>query len=298
MIREFAARIEHIKVHDTDAPSAEVTEQLVTVGSEDQSYGLPLKPKPLILIRSGLHSGDFESVFGAWGWLKQFIRPAPHACPYAHALASRFRIAWIPCAAPWEPGDGWQRLGRPPLAPAAIEAEDCAMAAMIDIVSKPMNRARVITAMAADAPQGAKWLPRLFASFAPTGAFSYAPPPGADFRDRRLFNWGPWRPSFECAVDATMFVEGIHQDVQAAGGSLLRIEVPGHGADFVAQSIARTDLVATVLEHVIGMLYGLIVMNRRSAAVSFDGFAPLAPGEAIILPPDDPTLQMESSQAV
>jgi hypothetical protein len=105
-IREMDVRFEHFVVHDADLPVDEVVEQLVTIGRDDESLGRPLKPKPVVLVRSGLTTGDVESVYGSLLWFKQFVRMEPHRCPYIEQLASQFRLAWIPLAAPWaEPAE-------------------------------------------------------------------------------------------------------------------------------------------------------------------------------------------------
>jgi hypothetical protein len=146
--------------------------------------------------------------------------------------------------------------------------------------------------------QRARWLPRLFSSFAPTEVFTYGPQTGCDFHDRRTFQWGISSPRLECSLEPESFAEAAHRDVLDAGGAALRIEAPGHSADFVAQSIGRTDLVATLLEHVVGMQYGIIAVNRRATSVNFDGFPPVAPGEALIVAADSPALQLESVRAM
>ncbi|MCH7808799.1 MAG: hypothetical protein IIB60_06190, partial [Planctomycetes bacterium] len=143
-IREMDARFEPFVVHDADVPVTEVTEQIVTIGNDMLSFGEPVTAKPVIIVRSGLSSGDLESIYGTMLWFKQLVRMEPHTCAYADRLASAFRFAWIPCAAPWEAPDGWGRAAQPPPLPTEIDVEEAQMAALIDIVSRPVNRARVI----------------------------------------------------------------------------------------------------------------------------------------------------------
>ncbi|MEK6800235.1 MAG: hypothetical protein AABZ12_14845, partial [Planctomycetota bacterium] len=138
-IREFGHRFEQVHVHEEFTTSGHPPTQLVTVGREDQAFGLPLRPKPLILVRSGLRSGDVDSVYGAWTWFKQLIRPEPFGCRYAPQLSSRFRFAWIPCPSSWEPLDGFARRGAPPDVATCLEiADEAELAAVIDVTSVPV----------------------------------------------------------------------------------------------------------------------------------------------------------------
>ena len=89
----------------------------------------------------------------------------------------------------------------------------------------------------------------------------------------------------------------VHRRGQAAGGEVVRIEIPGHDADFAAHSIERTDLAATLLEHLIGLQYGLIAVNRQTTTVHLDGFSPLSPGGALVIDRRDPLLRVDASQA-
>jgi len=299
-IRETGLRCEQFVVYDADVPVAEVDQQLVTIGGEDRSYGLPLTPKPVILVRSGLTLGDVESVYGAYAWFKHLVRPPPFACAYGDTLASRFRLAWVPCAAPWAVRDGWRRtelVRDSNLAPAAavpmeLEIDDAPIAALIDLVSCPVNRVRVVFSREDDAFRSyAAWLPQLAAAFAAGNCFARTPADGDTFNDRRRFAWRRVRHEVQVAVAADAFTEPIHRDTVAAGGKVIRIEVPGCDADFIAHSIQRTALAATVLEQVVGLQYGLIAVNRSSAPVHFDGFPPVGPGEPLIVDRRDPILQ-------
>ena len=51
-----------------------------------------------------------------------------------------------------------------------------------------------------------------------------------------------------------------------------------------------TDLLASLLEQVIGLHYGLIAVNRSLAPVQMDGLPPVAPGAALIVDRQDPWL--------
>jgi hypothetical protein len=98
-------------------------------------------------------------------------------------------------------------------------------------------------------------------------------------------------------VDPEAFHGDAHRDVMAAGGEVLRIEIPGNDADFCARSIQLTDLAATLLEQVIGLQYGLIAVNRQPTPAHFDGFPPVGPGEALIIDRRNPMLRTDASRA-
>jgi len=287
LIREFGLRFEDVFVDEPDAPNEETHQQLVTLGGEDRSFGLPLRPSPMILVRTGLVSGDVEAVYGAWTWFKQLLRPAPFRCPYGDRLASQFRLAWVPSVAPWASGGRWKREGGEVI-PMELELDDARVAAVIDIVSHPEDRLRVSFAKRDEATDRMRrWLPRLFEAFGPAHHFLPAAKPGAYLGDRSRFDWRPAAQEPEVTVDAAGFDEGFHQQALAAGGNALRLEVPGFDADSMAHSIARTDLVATLLEQVMGMQFGLIAVNRGRAPVRIDGFAPVGVGEALIVERSD-----------
>jgi len=297
-IREMAVRIESIHVLDEDLPSDQITEQLVLVGSEDQSFGLPLEPKPVILVRSGLQSGDAESIHGAWTWFKQLVRPAPFPCPYAEAIASAFRFAWVPSAAPLEQRAGLLRTNRDPIAELAIDTDDGELAMMIDLVSRSCNRIRVCFAEHSDEfERYATQLPQLFSAFRPGNFFLPTVGPGGDFGDRAAYEWRHVQTPVEVVVDPAAFDAPEYASMRDANVNVVRIEVPGCDADFAACSIHRTDIAATTLEHVIGLQYGLIGVNRTDAPIRFDGFAPIAPGEAIIARADGSAILQASATA-
>ena len=298
MLREMDQRFDPFVVHDADVPVEEVTEQLVTVGREDQMCGLPLQPKPVILVRSGLISGDVLSDYASLIWFKQFIRIEPYACPYAQQLASQFRLAWVPCVARWESPDGWRRSGNPPTEPMTIEFEDAPMAAMIDVVSCRLNRVRVVLPrLNGPYARYPRWLGQLTEVFPPGSFFALGPPPGADFTDRDRFVWRRSNYDVQVVADPREFDSPAHHDVMAAGGDVVRIEIPGDDADLSAHSIHRTDLAATLLEQVIGLQLGLIAVNRATHHVQLDGLPPFATGEALVLDRRDPVLHANASRA-
>jgi len=295
---EMNTRFREFVVHSEDVPTRELTHQLITIGREDDAYGLPLRPKPVILVRSGLASGDAESVYGSFFWFKQLLRMPPFKCPYEMHLASRFRLAWLPIVSNWDRRDGWQRGNRPPAAPMDLETDDAPIATVIDVASVPVNRARVVIPTSQGAYQRyAQWLPTLFETFSAGQYYAYAPPVGETFDDRTKYAWRMMPPPVGVEVDASPFDTRFHEQVREAGGEVVRIEVPGHDADFASHSIYRTDLTASMLEWIMGLQYGLIAANRTHRKIRFNGFEPIAPGQAIVADAEDAMLQTATAQA-
>ncbi|MFQ5413524.1 MAG: hypothetical protein ACE5E6_03600 [Phycisphaerae bacterium] len=297
-LRESAVRFREITVHDADAPVEEVTEQLVTIGHEDTGYGLPLAPKPVILVRSGLTSGDVESVYGAWAWFKQFVRMAPHRCPYADTLASRYRFAWLPLLADWDMRTGFRRTARPHEKPIELDLHGGSVALLVDIVSEPVNRVRVMVPTGDGAYERyGVWLHELAAAFPSGRHIGLTVGDGVAFTDHSDVAWRLVGHDVRVAVEPASFRDDIHRAVRGAGGEVVRLEVPGCDADFTARSIERTGLTATLLEHVIGLQYGVVAVNRWDTPAQLNGFPPIAPGRALIVPSDDPMLQKGATQA-
>ncbi len=297
IFREMNIRFPEFVEHSEDIPIRDVTDQLITIGRDDASYGLPLRQKPVVLVRSGLHSGDAESVYGAFFWFKQLVRMPPFTCTYSESLASKFRLAWAPMVAGWDGRYGWRRGNRTPLQDMEIEAEDGAFAVLIDLVSVPWNRARVVVPSRRGRYQRyAQWLPALQESFSAGNYFAYAPPHGELFSDRTKYAWRRATPPVSVTTDDTLFETDAHRQAQAAGAELVRIEVPGHDADFSSHSIYRTDLTASLLEWVIGLQYGLVAVNRTERKIRCNGFEPVAPGSALVVDGNDVMLRPASSK--
>lgn len=292
IIRDAADRFPDFVVHDEDVPVENVGEQLVTIGAEDRTFGMPLTPKPVILVRSGLVSGDVESIYGSLLWFKQLVREEPYRCPYAMHLANQFRLAWIPLAAPWESLEGFRRSRRPSDRLVTIESDDKAPTTAIDVISMPSAAVRLVIPSDVDVyrPYGA-WLGRLTAAFGAGNYFLPTVEDGSAFTDRDRFVWRHVRHELQVVVDPTAFETDFHREVLEGGGQALRIEVPGWDADFCACSIQRTDLTATLLEQVIGLQAGLVAVNRHRHPVCLDAFPPVGPGEALIVAKGDPMLR-------
>lgn len=293
-VREMSARIDEWVVHDEDVPSAEVEQQLVTLGREDHAFGLPLTPKPLILVRSGLRPGDVDSVYAAFVWFKQLVARSANECPYARALATRFRLAWLPFSALWESRDGWSRSSAftkqtPPL---DIVTDDAPVEGVVDLVSNFDHRIRVVIPRE-DGPYAhlVRWIPMLATAFRVTDCFSHTPDEHGSAFDRDAYAWRWVAPAVEVAVNESLVRQVTCRDSAGAVRHVVRIEVPAFDGDFAAQSIYRTHVAATLLEQVTGLMYGLIAVNRQASPVHLDGFAPIAPGQALIVNRDDPMLR-------
>ncbi|MEK6676721.1 MAG: hypothetical protein AABZ47_13845 [Planctomycetota bacterium] len=298
LIREMGQRFEALKVYDDGGPVEEVHDQLVVIGGEEQSFGLPLMPKPAIVVRTGLRSGDAESIYGAFTWFKQLVRMPPHECSYARALASRFRLAWVPSSSGWNEKDGIQAIEVSADGAPELDCEPGQMAALIDIVSHSRNVIRVVVP-ARDSTYVllARWLPSLFKAFRPGCEFLYTVDENEGFADRDKFSWRPVNYSVRIEIDPSVFQDSVYQNVLSAGGQVIRLVVPGYDFDFKSYSVQRTDLVATLLEQIIGLQFGLLAVNRSSAPVHYDGFPIVAPGAALVVPHDDSSLRTFASQA-
>lgn len=297
-IRETANRFAGFVVHDDDVPTDEVRSQLVTIGREDQDFGLPLRPKPVILVRSGIETGDAESAYAAFLWFKQLVRMPPLRCPYAASLTSAFRLAWVPFGASWSLRCGWGRGAAAGAEDMDIDAEEGLLSAVIDLVSRPAQRVRVVVPEPSDDKSRLEqWLPALSRAFLPQAYFGFETAPGRAYSDRDQAAWRRFRPDVEIAADPDSFDAAARRAAAASGAHVARIEFPGSDADFPAHSITRTDIAATMLEHVIGLHYGLIAVNRSRQIVTFDGFEPLQPGEALTLRRDDPALRLARPRA-
>lgn len=298
MLREMSVRYRGFRLLEADVPIDEVTEQLVLIGGEDESFGLPLRPKPLLLVRSGLASGDMESVYGALMWFKQLVRMEPFVCLYAAALCTRFRLAWLPLACGWPTGRGWHLGDNESLRAYELELDNVPVAAVIDVCGRPVQQARVLVQGGDGTAEAVlRWLPRLHERFPAGQVFSADVPWGASLADRGPVDWRHvgGRVAVEAVSGAA--TDDVHRAVLASGGHVVRLEVPGWVGDFTSQSIARTALVATLLEQVIGLHHGLIAVNRLPETVSFPGFGEVAPGQALIVDHHDPRLKLALSQA-
>ncbi len=298
MLRDMPERFEGFVVHDEDIPVEEVTHQMITLGHDDASFGLPLQPKPVIVIRSGLHGGNHECAYGVHNWFKQLVRMPPHFSPYGPSLATKFRLAWLPLLSEWDAANGWQRSGTAPETPIDIEFEDSTIAALIDIVPTPVNQVRVVLQQGSESVNKYEhWIPRLFETFGQYRRPAWTVSEGASFSDMDAYQWRHVSYSPTVVTEQASLSEPMQQSVLANNGEIIRIEIPASDMDFAANSIMRTDVATTILEHVIGLQYGLIAVNRNTKSVTLDSWPRVSPGEALIVEANDPTLKRSLSRA-
>ncbi len=297
-IREMSGRLPAMELHEQDVPADQVTHQLVTVGGEDRGFGLPLAPRPVILLRSGLANGDIESVHAALQWFKQLVRAEPHGCPYLGALISKFRLAWSPLSAGWQRQTGFQRAHEVqtfdlPLDPTATD-----LGVVIDVVTSRDGQARVIVpTLDGRYEQYARWLGPLSKAFPAGKYFTFAPEDETAPADRDRWAWRNVKPTIDVVADPARFEGLVHRKIMAGGADVVYVEVPGGDADFTTHSIRRLDIGATLLEQVIGLQLGLVAVNRRRASVRFNGFKSVGAGKALIVDRNDPMLQSGIARA-
>ncbi len=321
MLRDFSDRFPAFVVHDQRDPQRDdEMPVLVTVGGDDESFGLPLQPKPLILVRSGLISGEAESIYAALQWFKHFVRPLPHPCSYVDALAKRFRFGWVPIVAPWHVREGWSagrfesgkstngtlngRAGRHVAEVAgatemALDLSDASVAALIDVTSTPGQIARVVVADAQGAHRRIlEWVPKLKSLIFPAEVHAFAPSADVSFADRDSYAWRELGAEVEVTKNRSAFGESLHDDARRAGAAMVRIELPRSEGDFVTNSIHRTALGAALIEQVIGLVHGVVAVNRSAAAVSIAGLPKLAAGETQVLTDSDVSLSTRRPRAL
>jgi hypothetical protein len=263
-VGELGERYDGLLVRGCDHPDKPRRDQLVEVGGVDESVTVPLMPRPVILIRTGLRGDDADGVYGAMVWIKELARHEPYVNPHAAALNERFRIAWVPLGAEWHLAQGWSLPDETATLPVEADCDPEALAAVIDITSTPRRAVRVLLHDERVRRRWAELLPELARSFQTNRFFYRAVPPGRDIADRELMDWRfqALVPEVLADRDGALDTE-FHRSAASAGATLIRLEFPGPQADLTCGSIWRTDLVAQTLEHVVGLLYGWIAMNRQ-----------------------------------
>lgn len=276
LLKEFAIRYPMFQVTDGEGRPT-----IVELGTTQGPMATAHDRRPLILIRTGLRGDDLAGVYGTLFYLKQLVRPDPYETPYARALFGRFRVAWIPMLVPWQ-GRHWSDLpaGTSSLNQRPFDWDN--VGAVIDITNSRLREVRVVRehdepALAGYADQLAKLAKRFSA-----GRYFYRAGETRQSHGRRdslSWRWEKFTPSV--AVQPELFDSGFHRSAAAQGADLIRIELPDSNTDFTCNSIWRTDLAATMLEHVIGLQFGLLAMNRRAKPVRYPGYPPIAPGQAL-----------------
>jgi len=282
-IAEVGTRFAAFAVRGDDHPDRSRQDQFVEVGAGNESYGLPVAPRPLILIRSGLRGDDHDSVYGTLLWLKNLVRTGRFACPYAEELLARFRLAWVPLCAEWHAGQGWRRPAEPAPIETAGEFEPRTIAALIDVAATRRRQVRVVVADGTARRRYAELLPEL-ARRLTNGRFFYrSVPADRSIHERHTMDWRIQQIEPRVVLDEAAFDSDLHRNAAAAGATLIRLEFPGPAADLSTGSIWRTDLVATTIEHVIGLQYGWLAANRYGTPVRITPPAPSTGAKARFL---------------
>ncbi len=290
-VAEFGQRYDGLVVRGCDHPDKPRRDQLVEVGGVVETFGLPIVRRPLVLIRTGLRGDDADGVYGTMLWLKNLVRPEPHVCPYGAELVSRFRLGWIPLCAEWHEAQGWRRP--PDDAQLSMDAdfEPETLAAVIDVTSTPRQEVRVVVNNEQARSRWGQHLPELARRLIHNRFYYRAVPASCPVADRSAADWRLQALEPVVVADDTgVFDTEFHRRAGAAGATLVRLEFPGPLADLTAGSIWRTDLVAQTLEHVVGLLYGWIAMNRRDRAVRIaaPAVSPAAEVRQFSAPASDP----------
>ncbi len=277
-IRALVDRFPDLQLHEEYDETGAAANQMILVRKGRKDKDAEATRKPVILIRSGLAGSDVSMAYGALLWFKQLVRTGAHQCPYSETLLSRFDLIWIPYLARWELGDGWRPNGQPPSTTASIPSRVERIHALIDLVSAPSRHSRIVIPRATGRyARYPRWIPRLIAALTPGRGFGWI----ADSGGHR---WGCFPSKVEVAVDANSFSRGPYADVQVRGGVVIRAEIPGCHSDFSSHSIFHTNLTATLLEWIVGLQYGLIVVNRTGRKAQVIGVHPLAPGRFLAIP--------------
>lgn len=242
----------------------------IRVGRDLESAGLSLRPRPVILIRSGMTGHDIEGVYAVMLWLKQLLRPAPFVHPFARLLGGRFRVIWVPLLRRIEPWGGWRSDATG--SPWRIEPDfdPDTVAGCLDVTTTPTHAVRVM------APRRDAYF-RLLSGVLPPLAdtvlgrrhFYRAVPCDQLAADRAAANWRCDDLSPRVSVAPSLFATAYHDAVRRAGGSMVRLELPSSGALSAANSLWRTDWAVNMIEQIIGLHYGCLLANRSADPVRF-----------------------------
>ncbi len=244
--------------------------QLINVGSAEATIGSPVPDRPLVLIRSGFSQDDLIGAYGVMSWLKHLVRKAPYDSPYAKTLASVCRVAWIPLSTPGMISGGWKPEERPELFPIDAEFEPGSIAAIIDVAASDTHEVTVTAADKcefSDVLAGA--LPSLAEQTVSGRHFYRGVPAGESLSDQSPSCWGKDDLRVSVKIDADAFQEGIHYSAREAGANVIRLTVPCLHSDQLGNSIWQTDWTAVLIEEIIGLLMGMVVVNRDGKKMKF-----------------------------
>lgn len=279
LLRDFTPRYYVFKHHGRTREDT-----VIQVGEDDETLGVPAARRKAILIRTGIRGDDFAGIYGTMSFLKHLVRlDPPNETPYAKALTGQFRLAWIPLSNPWQPF-GWQESLVDDNTPDG-EFDPGELEAIIDITDADSQRLRVLYDHNDDDYERQAGMIRELAGKFISGRFFCRH--NADDVPVHRHGDQSWRlldvnPDVHVASDA--FDTPLHASARKAGARMIRIEIPGSNQDLSANSIWRSDVAATMLEHVLGLQYGLIAMNRGGKPIAFADHPPIKPGECIIVP--------------
>lgn len=279
-IVELGTRYPALRVRSSYGPRSAVRDHVLEIGGQQAtSFGLPLPPRPALVIRTGLSGWDHDCVYGALLWIKQLLRPMPFACPYAEDLITSLPIVWVPLCATWR---GWNLdLTHAPLTGEPITDPGVTpVAVVIDVATCPRREVRIIgSADSASFKRIRQWMPSLGGSLVGNRYCYHAPQAHASAVDLGSDEWRKQALSPTAVVDENAFQTEFHRRMAGGGAELTRIEVPASSVDMTAASIWRTDLVGTLLETLVGLYYGLIAVNRTARPMPLDLPGPLSPDE-------------------
>jgi hypothetical protein len=262
---EFGQRYPEFVVRGGQYPYRRDKRLVVQLGPDPETFGLPLVPRPTILIRTGLTGNDLDGLYGTLLWLKQLARAAPYSCPYLEALTSRYRLVWIPLCAEWPEGTGWRQSngsmrvfegGFDPASVAVVVEITNGRCRQLQVTVPPGSRGHARCAPA---------LPGLWRELFSGRYFHRAAAEATPLGDHHGVAWRHDTLLPRVVADAGKFSSPFHRAAAAAGAQLVRLETPNSPADFICNSVWRTDRVATLLETVIGLHCGLLVQNRRGS---------------------------------
>lgn len=260
---DLVDRFDGLYWHDRRAPRDLDSPLIIRLGREMESAGLLMRPRPVILIRSGLSGHDIEGAYAVMLWLKQLLRPAPYASPYAHLISARHRVLWSPLSQKPDPWGGWRSDEK--CQPFVIEPEfePGSVACCIDVTTTATHAIRVIgDTRDATFDRLENALPQIAGALTNKTTLYHTVPqdsPAANFASA-LWRMDDLQPQVITA--AGKFSDSIHRAVRKAGGRLLRLELPTSGCLSAANSIWRTDWAVNVIEQLIGLEIGCIVPNR------------------------------------
>jgi hypothetical protein len=245
-VAEMGRRFPGFVVGGDEHPNHPRRDQYAVVGNIETNFGLPVPPRPLIVVRSGLSGRDIDGAYGAMFWFKQLLRGGQFACPYAQALIAACRLAWVPISAGWPDPSGWSESGDIETFDGADLAHLAPVGSVIDVTSGDSDRWRVVV----PGPDERHWL---------VASLEAAPV----ISGGRLPHSGP---GLEILVEVCQPSE-VNRFPSTANPARYRIETPPLANYFPTESIFRTDLVAVLLERVMGLHIGLVAHNPTSRPI-------------------------------